>query len=554
MNYPVEVVETDVLVIGGGLAGARAAIEANEHNASVIMVMKARFGKGGLSAPPTYDGMAVPLGHTDPEDNPEEFFKNIIRISLGMCDEKLVRILAYESIDRFYDLVKWGMVPPGMVNGKYLQNKGDSHDRARGIAISLASPPGLTVLKQQVEKRSIRVIDDLMILSLLTKNGNCVGALGIDTHGQFRVLKTKATVLATGGAHAVFPPSYDTGVNGDGYAMAFHVGAELYNLEFLQIIFEWCGGSPQLLLLMPDIYNKLGDRFFSRYLPKWVTQEQCFTERLNNAPFTSRNIGKYWDIAIYKEIAEGRGPVYIDYTKLPRKDVTEYIERIKNPLLWYSDVFHVSYDILENPTECRPIAHAFNGGLRINEKAESTLSGLYAAGEAAAGPHGADRMGGCMVADTQVFGARAGRYAAERANGLGKVTTDQEQVDGVCNRALGIIDSKGVITITEIESKIRNTMWRNCFTVRNQRGLENCIDELKRLRHEELPKLSIADNAEIFRALAIPNMLDAAQMIASAALQRKESRGTHFREDYPDRDDKNWLKTINISKKNLNLV
>jgi succinate dehydrogenase/fumarate reductase flavoprotein subunit len=332
--------------------------------------------------------------------------------------------------------------------------------------------------------------------------------------------------------------------------MAFNAGAELYNLEFLQIIFEWGGGSPQLLLLMPEIYNKLGDRFFSRYLPKGVTQAQCFTERLNNAPFTSRNIGKYWDIAIYKEIAEGRGPVYIDYTKLPRKNVIEYIERIKNPLLWYSDVFHVSYDILEKPTECRPIAHAFNGGLKINERAESTLPGLYAAGETAAGPHGADRMGGCMVTATQVFGARAGRYAAERANSLDEVTIDQEQVDGVCNQSSRIINSKGAMTISEIESKIRNMMWRNCLTVRNQNGLENCIDELKRLRHEELPKLSITDNAEVFRALAIPNMLDAAQMIANAALQREESRGTHFREDYPERDDKNWLKTININKKN----
>ena len=141
-------------------------------------------------------------------------------------------------------------------------------------------------------------------------------------------------------------------------------------------------------------------------------------------------------------------------------------------------------------------------------------------------------------------------YAAERANSLGEVTIDQEQVDGVCNQSSRIINSKGAMTISEIESKIRNMMWRNCLTVRNQKGLENCIDELKRLRHEELPKLSITDNAEVFRALAIPNMLDAAQMIANAALKRKESRGTHFREDYPERDDKNWLKTININKKN----
>ena len=113
--------------------------------------------------------------------------------------------------------------------------------------------------------------------------------------------------------------------------------------------------------------------------------------------------------------------------------------------------------------------------------------------------------------------------------------------------------NKGVIKVSEIESKIRNLMWRNCLTVRSQKGLEDCIKELKRIKYEELPKLSITDNFETFRALAIPNMLDAAQMIANAAMQRKESRGTHFREDFSSKDDINWLKTVNINKKNTDL-
>ena len=553
MNYPTEVIETDVLIIGGGLAGARAAIEASDHNSRVMMVMKAKFGQGGLSAPPTFDGMAVPLGDTDPQDNAEEFFKNIIQIALGMCDEKLAHILAYESVDRFKDLVNWGMVPQGMVNGRYQQFKGDSHDRPRGMSISQSTPPGFTVLRQQVEKRDIKVIDDVMILSLLTRHGICVGALGIDKRGHFQVFKAKSTVLAVGGAHGVFPPSSDATVAGDGYAMAFHAGAELYNLEFLQIICDWGNLNPQLILLKPDIYNRFGDRFLPRYLPKGVTIDECFTQRLTTAPFTTRNIGKYWDIAVYKEIVEGRGPVFLDFTMLPQNKVIEFMEEIKRNSTWYSRVFPVSSEILKKPIECAPIAHAFNGGLRINEKTESTLPGLYAAGEVAAGPHGADRMGGCMVSATQVFGARAGRFAAERAKTIDEVTIDQKQVDYICHGASKIMANKGVIKVSEIENKIRNLMWRNCLTVRSQKGLEDCIKELKRIKYEELPKLSITDNIETLRALAIPNMLDAAQMIANAALQRKESRGTHFREDFSSKDDINWLKPVNINKRDTDL-
>jgi succinate dehydrogenase/fumarate reductase flavoprotein subunit len=191
--------------------------------------------------------------------------------------------------------------------------------------------------------------------------------------------------------------------------------------------------------------------------------------------------------------------------------------------------------------------------LRISEKTESTLPGLYAAGEVAAGPHGADRMGGCMVSATQVFGARAGKFAAERAKNIDEVTIDQKQVDYICHGASKIMANKGVIKVSEIENKIRNLMWRNCLTVRSQKGLEDCIKELKRIKYEELPKLSITDNIETFRALAIPNMLDAAQMIANAALQRKESRGTHFREDFSSKDDINWLKPVNINKRDTDL-
>jgi len=557
MNHTQEIVETDVLIVGGGLAGARAAIEAHQHNTQVTMVMKAGIGKGGATGPYWAGAIAVPNGDTDPLDSPEEFFKDIMRAAWGMCDEKLAAILAYEVTDRFHDLEDWGMEPTVKVAGKYRQRMSCFGSRPRNIELTdrMTAPKGmLAVLKQQIEKRSIKVIDDVMIVSLLTKDGNCVGAVGVNKRGEFLVFKAKATILSTGGGAGVFSSALKfNGATGDGYAVAFHAGAELYNMEYLKIRMQ---GSRLLLLLMPDIYNRLGERFLPRYLPKGVTLEQCFNGRLGHSPFSTSDLGKYWDIAVYKEAQEGRGTadrgVYVDFTKMSPKVVNELAEELRKRN-WLDTEGRIGSDMFERPLQYIPSGAGNSGGLKVNDETETTLPGLYAIGETATGYHGADRLGGGMLAATQVFGARAGKFAAERAKELGKVTIDKEQFDIERNVASAIISSKGTVRIQEIESKIRDTMWQNCLTVRNHKGLGNCIEELKRLRHEELPNLSLLDGSELFRALAIPKMLDVGEMVAKAALLRKESRGSHFREDYPERDDKNWGKTINLSKENLDL-
>jgi succinate dehydrogenase/fumarate reductase flavoprotein subunit len=189
-------------------------------------------------------------------------------------------------------------------------------------------------------------------------------------------------------------------------------------------------------------------------------------------------------------------------------------------------------------------AHAFNGGIRINEKAETTLPGLYAAGEVTGGMHGADRLGGNMLANCQVFGARAGEFAAKRALTI----NDQITADGSeeYERLARIREAKAGIDVTKTEKAIQEVMWRNVLVVRNERGLNECKMELERIMKHHLLDLCIQNEGELVHALEIRNMLDVGQILTTAALLRRESRGSHYRDDYPSRDDQDQMKSIII--------
>ncbi|MCR4443001.1 MAG: FAD-binding protein [Peptococcaceae bacterium] len=547
-------IKTDVLVIGGGMAGCRAALEAVGNNVKVTMVMKTGIGKGGATGPYWYGGMSLPTGDTDPQDNPEEMYKDIVRSAWGMCDEKLAKILAYEIVDRYNDLERWGFSPPNKVDGKFHQHKACFATRPRAITMFGFSPTAIEILKQQVEKHSITVRDDIAIVSLLTRGKSCVGALGIDKKGEFHVFKAKSTILATGGAAGIFPPRYDPQAAGAGYVMGYRAGADLINMEFIQMFAKLPLDFPVIpYFLNPEMYNALGDRFFPRYLPQDVPLEKCLYERMGHVPFSTSDDGKHIDIAIYKELLEGRGTkegcVVLDFTKVAKQNALKEAEK-----LGLSHMFGPFMDLILAKTHAvRPDAHAFNGGLKINEKAETCIEGLYAAGETAGGPHGADRLGGNMIAACLVFGARAGKYAAERARRADYMEIDKDQLNEERYKYSNILKSKGNLRVSDLENQIRTLMWRSCLIVRNKEGLERCIKELKRIKNEDLPRLSLDSDGEIFRAVSIPSMLDASLIVAWAALQRTESRGGHYREDFPERDDVNMNKLIVINKAVFNI-
>ena len=277
-----------------------------------------------------------------------------------------------------------------------------------------------------MQSRGISVQEDVFVTDLVVENGQCVGALALGPDGQVVLYRAGAVVLAAGGARQVFPheeqrPLIDT--TGDGYAMALRAGAELTNMEYTQFMLHPVPPFPVTVpgshwTLFPKLTNRYGEDALQSYLPTGTSREDVFYERTLHYPFSSRDASKWLDIAFAKEISEGRGTdeggLYLDFSAV---NLGTFRPSRPQHLPGDSDVQMV---LPQCPVQMRPAAHAVNGGVRIDERAASTVPGLFAAGEVASGPHGADRLGGGMVTNCQVFGARAGKYAAEYALGSGR--------------------------------------------------------------------------------------------------------------------------------------
>jgi succinate dehydrogenase/fumarate reductase flavoprotein subunit len=541
------------LVVGGGGAACRAAIEADERGAQVLLVVKGVLGECGSTAYRISDsgGYAAATGEGDLRDNPETYLSDILHAGRGLCDPKLAKIQAMEAPKRLYDLERWGVrfqkprarPPRTSALATY----------SRGYRI-LADPPGwaypiVHVLRDEIKRRSIEVMENTMITSLLTKDEGCVGAIAVDDGGNFIVIKAKSTILGSGGAGQVFLVNHNPpDVTGDGYAMAYRAGAELMNMEFFQIGYRTV--YPVKLLVNPwvfglslEITNGAGESFLEKYLPKGVDVKKCLELRGRYHPFSAEiDESMYIDIAVYEEIRAGKGTehmgVYFDVTKAFEE---EYSESSGRACQFF---FSNGIDMRKKPLEVSIGHHAVNGGLRINEKAAATLPGLYAVGEVAAGPHGADRIGGHMLAACQVFGARAGEHAAARALVSEEPTLDVIQVASEYNRVSTIMNRKSGIRSSEAKRRIQETMWRNVMLSRTEEGLKDCLNVLHRVSKKDLPSIYIEKWEDLFEALAIRNLLDVGQIVATTALLRRESRGSHHRKDFPKKDDGNWLKNI----------
>jgi len=249
------------------------------------------------------------------------------------------------------------------------------------------------------------------------------------------------------------------------------------------------------------------------------------------------------DIAIFNEIRQGRGSgngaIYVDFTNLPQKVWDKY-ESAKRTINWLKNK---RVDLRREPVEIAPFHHAFNGGFKIDRRSETTVPGLFAAGEVAAGPHGADRPGGHMLPVCQVFGAKAGYYAAISSKEIAHVELNKQQVDGKVRQVQSILNGRGTVDPEEIAKQIQDIMWKNCLVVRNSEGLRRSIDTLEEIQRVGLSDMSVEEH-DIFRGLAVPNFLAVGKLIAKAALLRRESRGSHYREDYPDLDEKQARRRI----------
>ncbi len=553
----VKVIETDVLVIGGGGAAARAALEAHQAGAKVTLVVKGDFGLTGFrGAGATGYGSAymfmyfcVPGMPVKPADRAEIIFKRSIQTGLGMADRHLVRILVDDVIEARHALEKWGVVLrlPAFDYVSHEIRRRAAFDYASGeIARMIAPMPGLACVIRGNSEITVR--DRMMVTDLLIRDGTCVGAIGIDEDdGELFLLKAGSTILATGGNSQLFMLNlHPSCITGDGYAMGYEAGAELINMEFQQMFTTMVYPTTTCISVStwetyPKVRNVNGDEFIQHYLPQGVTLEECMKQKTRHGPYTTRDASKYLEIALIKEARAGRtnehNAFYLD--AINPQNMPQRRQR------WLD---YRGMDWSKAYVEINVVHHCSNGGLRINENGQTTIPCLYAAGETATGPYGADRLGGAMMAFCQVFGARAGKHAAATAKARDLPPVDDQMAESQLQKIADFKKSKGDQKPFELTKILKKTAWENLMTVRSKESLTQLLQEVERIRNDLVPRLYIENTSELVEALELENLLKVGEIMANVALMRTESRGSHYREDFPNRDDTNWLQSIIVKK------
>ena len=546
-------IDTDVLVIGGGGAGARAALSAAESGARVVVALKGVLGSSGATAyrVSSIGGFQAATGAVDPDDTPEEHFNDIMRAAQGMCSERLARIVATEAPDALRDLIARG-VELSTENDRPVISTGCFASRPRMHWIVGHGHSIMNVLKPEIAARGVDVRERVIGTSLLVADGACAGATLLDRQGHLVAVRAGATVLCTGGAARLFTPSLvPPEITGDGYALAFRAGAVLANLEYIQYGFGVIHPITHLLsahlwCLWPDMRNGNGESFLSAYLPRGLTAEDCASARATHYPFSSRGAERFIDIAADTELLAGRGTarggVLLDF-----RDASARIAHVPPAvgLRWQylrQTLGQHSLDPEKSPVEISVFGHAFNGGVLIDESGRSTLEGLYAAGEAAAGPHGADRLGGNMLMTSQVFGRRAGRAAAREAMSARCRGIDTVAVEAEGKRLAAMHRPEAPHRLGELLTRLREGM-RGVRIVRDEKSLQSGLDAVAE-GEAALATARIAGPGDVQHALELENLLLVARLVTSAALARRESRGSHYRSDFPERDDRVWRRSI----------
>ncbi len=553
MSSDIPRIETDVLVIGAGGAGCQAAISASDTGARVILLDKGRLGlSGGTFDPFTRDkGITVAAAGFNPNDDPEPHYRQALEAARGLACPPLARLVAYEVPARFRELLAAGAafhpnrLPAcfgGAMVGAFIRQGDLAH-----------------FFRTQVAARPIRLIERTMVFALLMADGRCCGATAVDRTGTVFTIRAGATILATGGASPVFRYNFTMpGLTGDGYMLALAAGAELTNLEFYQAILGTTSPPriylPQWYLAgAPAFTDASGRAFLSGYLPPGVDPEQLVRERGAHGPFSASRPTRWLDLAVDAEIRAGRGSVpfgdprrlagiYCHFDALPaalRRDLDEGSARPS--LDWLRER---GVDIEAEPIPVAPFAHAFNGGVAIDEHGATGVPGLFACGEVAAGPHGANRVGGHMFAVLLVFGARADRAAAEAATSPPSPLSSQERGSVTPPPAQGCLHPEqreggrgadAPLRPHALRSTIQRAM-APIMIAKDAESLAKAARGLATIREELLPLLAPTTPHEIIEALGVANLLPIADLVVRSASLRRETRGPHYHSDAPDED------------------
>jgi succinate dehydrogenase/fumarate reductase flavoprotein subunit len=522
----VPTIDTDVLVIGGGAAGLRAAIEARKSGVGVVLVSESPVGFRNNTAISKAIFAAAGIGQ-ERDDSPDLHLQDTITAGRFLNDRRLVAAMVWGASRQVADLLEYGVVyqqspaqaPAGQVYGH-------THPRhvvaQAGRGINISRP-----MRQYALSLGIQFVEDLLITRLPQADGVVVGAVGVDSRGQVLIINSKSTVLATGGGGQVYLRTNNAvGMTGTGYVLAYEAGAVLRDMEFVQFY--------------PTAWGKNGSKMcmYEWFLPRGAVLRNALGEDIlrrhgiKNGAITRDILAR----AIMEEIDGGRGiggSVIFDFTTLPEEhaealygfgllDESGYLERLP----------------------VAPTAHFFMGGVRINEDGETGVDGLYVAGEVCGGMHGANRLVGNALTEAFVFGAIAGGRAAARASAIGWTAPPTDEVAAGVARLKEMASGGGRGDPGQLMLALKRVMWDGVGVLRSRAGLENALEQILALRRQR-PVASAADYRLVVK---LDDMLTVSEMICRAALTRTESRGAHYRTDFPAEDGERWLRTIEICR------
>jgi succinate dehydrogenase / fumarate reductase flavoprotein subunit len=572
-----QTLEHDVLVIGAGGAGLRAAIEASAANVSVGLICKSLLGKAHTVM--AEGGIAAALGNVDDRDNWKVHFSDTMRGGQYVNNWRMAELHAREAPERVRELEAWGAVFDRTKDGRILQRNFGGHKYPR--LAHVGDRTGLELIRTLQDHGIHKGIDVHMehtVVTLLKDGERVVGALAYERErGRFKIFKAKAIVLATGGigrAYKITSNSWE--YTGDGHSLGYEAGAELIDMEFVQfhptgmvwppsvmgiLVTEGVRGEGGILL------NKEGKRFMfgdipENYKAQTADNEEegwryCQGDKNARRPpelLTRDHVAR----CIVREIKEGRGSphggVFLDISWIKQKiqNAPEHIKR-KLPSMYHQFKQLADIDITAEPMEVGPTTHYVMGGIRVDSDTQmSCVPGLFAAGECAAGINGANRLGGNSLSDLIVFGKRAGEFAARFANEQSLGIIHQDQIEEAARKALEPFDrgAKGEGPY-QIQHDLQEMMQDLVGIVRKEEEMLRAVEGLQRL-WDRTKRAGITGNREYnpgwHTSLDLKNLLTVSEAVTRSALERKESRGAHFRDDYPGKDAKFGKVNIIVSK------
>jgi succinate dehydrogenase/fumarate reductase flavoprotein subunit len=530
--------QTGVLVVGGGAAGMFAALYAARAGASVTLVDKNVVSRGGATIMAQMT-CASALGETEP-DSPELHFNDTMEAGRGLCNDKLAALLCEQSPSRIRELAGWNVNWARLENGKIRQVKAPGHSRKRCVYVDFLCTGAAicAALRQRtLQDSAIQILNHFCLTDVVVRDGEVVGAVGFDVATSEPILiRASAVVLCSGGMMKMFRRTTAPNNNaGDGVGIALRAGARLVDMEFLQF---YPNGhlAPRMVGLDPTTWeptrvklggrliNNLGEEFLSRYGDSGGGEYNTTRDLLTHA--------------IYREVAAGRGSphggVYLSFQHIP----AEELSRALGPVL---NIFRRNgIDLTRAPVEIFPIAHYQMGGIEVGTDMQSSVPGLYAAGEIVGGANGANRLSGNALPEAMVFGARAGESAGKIAAG-GKLPAWDDRAAAAGLDVIRRVRARGRrqgVPPAQMLRELRELMWERVGAFRTASDLAAARGRIRSMLDGELGDLSVSPqsvhNANLIEWFELRSGLQAAEAVTSAALNRRESRGAHQRLDFPE--------------------